>query len=69
MKSFEYKLITIDSSRLKEEAFQIELSEKFNQWGKEGWDLVKMESVNSGGFFRDGATTVGFFTVFKREIF
>ena len=67
MRKFEYKLLTINVNHLKKEKFQIELDEKFQKWGNEGWELIKMESITSGGMFFHGATTESFFAVFKRE--
>ena len=68
MKKFEYKLLTIDIETLNKEDLQIKLSEKFNQWGEEGWDLVKMERIESSSIFRGAGATNGFFIIFKKEI-
>ncbi len=66
MKKYEYKILTISAFHLKKPEFQAELDEKFNIWGDEGWDLVKMEPVN-GGFWLHWATTSKYLVVFKRE--
>lgn len=67
MKKFEYKIITISVAHLRRKSFQAELDDKFQKWGNEGWDLVKMEPITSGGFIFQGATTESFLAVFKRE--
>lgn len=67
MKKFEYKLLTISAAHLSKEKFQAELDEKFRRWGDQGWDLIKMEPINSTGLFSYGASTNKFIVVFKRE--
>ncbi|VXC33019.1 conserved hypothetical protein [Flavobacterium sp. 9AF] len=67
MKKFEYKLLTINVAHFKKDSFQLELDEKFQKWGSEGWELVKMEAINSSSVFLHGATTEKFFIIFKRE--
>ena len=67
MKKFEYKILTLNATKLHKEELQFEIDAKFNQWGNEGWELVKMEPVNSAGLFSYGSTTRDFFVVFKRE--
>ncbi len=63
MEKFEYKVLTISVPYLKRESFQIDLHEKFNNWGNEGWELIKMEPITSG----IRATTNEFMVVFKRQ--
>lgn len=65
MDQFEYKLLTISAAHLNKGDFQAELQKKFQKWGNEGWDLVKMEPIN-GGFWSHWASTSKFFVVFKR---
>lgn len=67
MKKFEYKILTISVAHLKKSSFQTELNAKFQEWGNEGWELVKMEPITSGGLVFQGATTDEFLAVFKRE--
>ena len=67
MKQFEYKLLTIDVHHLNRSNFRSELSSDFARWGNEGWELVKMEPIVTGGFVFQGANTREFFVVFKRE--
>tara|TARA_R110001592_G_scaffold55797_1_gene170525 strand:+ start:1563 stop:1769 length:207 start_codon:yes stop_codon:yes gene_type:complete len=66
MKKYEYKLLTISAFHLRKNSFQVELEEKFQGWGDEGWDLVKMEPVNGGSWIHWGRTSK-FLVVFKRE--
>jgi hypothetical protein len=56
----------VSTSHLRKEKFQEELEEKFNNWGGEGWDLVKMEPVSGEAWFQRAVTTK-FLIVFKRE--
>jgi hypothetical protein len=65
---FEYKIITISRAHLGKEDFQIELSTKFNDWGAQGWDLIKMEPITEGAIMGRGATTTDFIVIFKRQI-
>ena len=60
-------MLTISASHLRRKNFQAELDERFNNWGNEGWDLMKMEPITSGGLFWQGANTQEFLVVFKRE--
>ncbi len=62
MDKFEYKLLTISTTHLKKTEFQSELQIKFDEWGNEGWDLVKMEPVIDGLF----GWSTKFLVVFKR---
>lgn len=67
MNKFEYKILTISTSHLCKKSFREELDAKFNRWGDEGWELVKMEPITSGGFIFHGANTNEFLVVFKKE--
>lgn len=67
MKKFEYKILTINASDLGRTSFQTELNTKFQDWGEQGWDLIKMEPLNQGSYFSHGANTKAFLVVFKRE--
>ena len=64
MDKFEYKLLTISTAHLKKSVFQSELQIKFDEWGDEGWELVKMEPINDGFWF---SSTTEFFVVFRRR--
>lgn len=67
MKKIEYKLLTISAAHLQNKNFRAELDSKFARWGYEGWDLVKMEPIVTGGLFFQGANTREFIVIFKRE--
>lgn len=45
---FEYKIITVSKAHLSHVDFQAELASKFNDWGAEGWDLIKLEAITEG---------------------
>lgn len=62
MKKFEYKFVEIEQkaywdNRLK----NVRLDDKFNDFGKEGWELVCAAEYNSGGLLKSIVYT------FKRE--
>lgn len=67
MKRFDYKLITISSAHLKKKDFQEELNFRFQKWGDEGWDLVKMEPIIAPSGMSYMPRTKQFLVVFKRE--
>jgi len=66
MKKFEYKILTISVAHLVKNNFQAELNSKFDKWGNDGWDLLKMEPISSRDFLSQAASTDKFLTVFKR---
>jgi hypothetical protein len=67
MQKFEYKIVTISVAHLKKKDFQSELSRNFDEWGAEGWDLVKLEPVTESWFLFDRGSTTEFIVIFKRE--
>lgn len=67
MKKFDYKLLTISVVHLRKKKFQEELDAKFNKWGEEGWELMKMEPILETGIFNCFSSTSEFMVVFKRE--
>ncbi|WOK08268.1 DUF4177 domain-containing protein [Imperialibacter roseus] len=67
MQKFEYKIVTISVAHLKKKDFQSELSRNFDEWGAEGWDLVKFEPVLESWFLFNDVRTKEFIVVFKRE--
>lgn len=68
MKKFEYKVLNLTAKDLSDEAFLRELNNAFNKWGSEGWDLIKMESIEKGSYMTMGSKTSAFVLVFKREL-
>lgn len=65
MDKFEYKIVSISVAHLRKRDFQAELSENFDKWGSQGWDLVKFEPVLESWFI--GTTqTREFIAIFKR---
>lgn len=67
MKKYEYKMLTVSVAHFRKESFRAELDAKFNAWGDDGWELIKMEPITKGNFFTHGSTTEDFLIVFKRE--
>jgi len=66
---YEYKIVSIDAGKLlRSSNFQGELDAKFNEWGADGWDLVKFEPITSGGVLSQGANTKQFIAIFKKTI-
>lgn len=68
MKKFEYKVLNLTAKDLSDEAFLDELNRAFNKWGSEGWDLIKMESIEKGSYMTMGSKTAAFVLVFKKEL-
>lgn len=67
MKKFEYKMLTISVAHLNRSTFRAELDQKFQDYGNEGWELIKLESIVEGGILTQGGSTKELFAVFKRE--
>ena len=65
MKKFEYEIITISTAHLWRSRFQAELKDIFHDYGNEGWDLMKMKSITSGGIILQSANTESFLDIFK----
>jgi hypothetical protein len=64
---WEYKIVSIDTNRLTSTGLPDDLNEKFNNWGAEGWELVKVESILKPGFILSmGSYTKSFVAFFKR---
>lgn len=68
MQKFEYKLVSIDISQIRKPDYQSEISKNFNQYGAEGWELVKLESVIRPSSWYMGSKTEGFIAAFKRPL-
>lgn len=65
---YEYKIITVSVAHFNKENFQEELSTKFNDRGKEGWDLIKMEPIMKAGLMFQVGDTTDFVIIFKKQI-
>ena len=68
MKKFEYKIVTVKAENLYKKTEKSHMEDQFTLWGQEGWDMVKMEAINSGNHVTNGATTKSFVVVFKKEL-
>ena len=68
MDKFEYKIINISRTQLKETAFQTQVMEKFNLLGAEGWELITAEGLNEGSVFWRVSETVDILFMFKRKL-
>lgn len=67
MKKFEYKIITAKAESFYKESAKAKMENQFTQWGEDGWDMIKMEAISTGGHITLGSTTKSFVIVFKRE--
>ena len=71
LKKWEYKLVVIQTFKNTSTGFDENLNVRFNELGNEGWELVKIEPVQKGGFlfFGFGGTsyTESLIAVFKRS--
>lgn len=63
---FEYKIFTIQASNLKREVFRTELLTKFNELGKDGWELINAEGITKGVMPWQVGETVELMFLFKR---
>lgn len=68
MDKFEYKILNISRTQLKKEKFQMELMEKLNTVGAEGWELITVEGLNEGSIFWRVSETVDLLFLLKRKI-
>ena len=65
---WEYKIIYIDAKRWTSTGLPDNLGERFDEYGKEGWELVKVEPKLDRGFMAFGYGTVGYVAFFKRPL-
>ena len=67
---WEYKIVHIDATRWTSTGLPKELGERFDEWGNEEWELVRIEPIHTGGsfviFFGTFTRTDGFIAIFKR---
>ena len=65
---FEYKIITVSRQHLKKETFQVEMVNKFNDLGSDGWELSNTEGIIDRSLFWSVAQTAEILFLFKRQI-
>ena len=67
---WEYKIVHIDARRWTATGLPNDVGQQFDRWGDEGWELVKVEPIQRGGWFLffvgTFSLTVGFVAFFKR---
>ncbi len=67
MDKFEYKILNISKTHLGEETFQVELMNKLNELGEQGWEVVTAEGLSEGSLFWKVSETVDILLFFKRK--
>ncbi|MDR1171665.1 MAG: DUF4177 domain-containing protein, partial [Bacteroidales bacterium] len=67
MKKWEYKIVYINATQQHQSGMPDDINERFDQWGNEGWELVKVEPKLTCGFWGFGSFTEGFIVFFKKE--
>lgn len=68
MDKFEYKILDVSRTQIKQDGFQLELMGKLNELGAEGWELITIEGMNEGSVFFRVSETVDVLFVFKRRM-
>ena len=51
MTKWEYKIVYIQAAKWTKTGMPEELNQQFDQWGADGWELIKVEPILSGGWF------------------
>jgi hypothetical protein len=67
MEKFDYKILNVSRSHLKNESFQSELMEKLNELGSEGWELITIEGLTGTSIFGRLVETVDLLFILKRK--
>jgi hypothetical protein len=69
--NWEYKFVHIIATKWTSTGLPRDLGERFDQWGSEGWELVKVEPIHTGGWFLFGfgtfTRTDSLIAFFKRQ--
>lgn len=69
---WEYKIVYINAKKNTSTGIPEEINDQFDKYGKEGWELVKVEPKLDGGimFFGFGwiHQTVGYLAFFKKPL-
>jgi hypothetical protein len=68
MEKFEYKMLDVSRTKIKQDGFQLELMGMLNELGAEGWELITIEGMNEGSVFFRVSETVDVLFVFKRKM-
>ena len=68
MDKFEYKILDVSRTQIKQDGFQLELMGKLNDLGAEGCELITIEGMNEGSVFFRVSETVDVLFVFKRKM-
>jgi hypothetical protein len=55
--AWEYKIVDIDAKKWTSTGLPTDLGERFDQWGAEGWELVRVEPILRGGWLLLGLGT------------
>jgi len=67
---WEYKVVHISAERWTATGLPKDLNERFDAWGADEWELIRIEPLLRGGFFLGGfgsaTRTAAFVAVFKR---
>jgi hypothetical protein len=65
---WEYKIVHFSSQRWTSTGLPSDINERFDEFGKQGWELVATEAIIRPTFFWWGGTTVGIVAFFKRRL-
>jgi hypothetical protein len=69
---WEYKIIYINAKKPTSTGLPEDINEHFDRYGKDGWELVKVEPKLNGGFMIFGIgwiqQTVGYLAFFKKPL-
>jgi hypothetical protein len=67
--SWEYKIVHCSAQRWTGTGLPDDINETFDQYGRKGWELVTVESIERPSFFPwGGSTTVGLVAFFRRLV-
>ena len=65
---WEYKIVYWDADRWTSTGLPADLNEKFDEYGRQGWELTGTESILRPALFGGGGKTVGLVAFFKRRL-
>ncbi len=69
---WEYKIVYINARKRTSTGLPEEINQEFDKYGKEGWDLVKVEPKLNGGFMAFGfgwlRQTEAYIAFFKKAL-